>query len=1156
MPDCPARETLEQFLAGALDDHEQDDLCAHVEVCSACQRELNDLVESPSPKPGTPEGPSAEVQELDLSFLKHLQQTLTDPDWRPPPWTESGPHLGRFTEGDGQRSCMPPGSVPDYELLGELGRGSMGVVYKARQLSLGRLTALKMILAGEHASLNDRTRFRAEAEAAASLRHANIVQVHETGEAGGLLYFSMEYVEGETLKQWLHGEPKPARAVGLLMEALARAVAFAHSRGIVHRDLKPANVLLEAVEVRTTVTRSGGSVDPAAELARLGRVPKIADFGLAKRLGDALGTQTGQLMGTPSYMSPEQLAGRAGATGPGVDIYALGCILYEALTGRPPFLDASLEALADRVRREEPVPPRRLQPGCSRDLETICLKCLEKEPARRYATAGELAEDLRRFLAHEPIAARAPSSWDRLIKLVRRNKATAAGIAGIIASVLLGIAATSYLAWREGRARQQADANAEVARGAMRRAQAAETITRREAYLARLSAAEAALREHDVSRAVQQLDLAPGGLRGWEWAHFRARLDDGLGPISGGGRWTDLIGFLDDGRLAVFGTGTIELRTSPFTEPSSRIPARAARVLGVWDASTPDQTRFLVREQGNRLRLVDQAGATLRLIQLELGFESLVCAVRPDRRSVAVWSNSRSVPQSKIRRIYDLETGSSLASLGESGYEVYDLKFDSSGLLMAAACGDGAVRIWDAATGRPTAVIKGHAGDVRAVAIRPDGHRVASGGADRTVRIWDPASGRLLETSRSHQTPIVSLAYSSDGRRIVSAEEDGPIRLWEPGRDESHGRSLHGHPQGISRLPFIPDLARRLAFSPDGALLASLGTTGDVRLWDVSDAGDPRVLRGHTAEVYPVAYSPDGGLIASGGWDQKVRVWDATSGEPTAVLEHELCEDPDFVLSVVFSPDGTRLASWARYGQIRVWDAATGRLLLDLNHAARKRSGFVHELTFSPDGTRLYAGKEDRVVCWDTRTGRELTSLPLPLREIRIVAFRPDGRRLAAAGRDDELVVVDPVDGRVVVRLRHEGSPIEAARFSPDGRCLATGGDSGAVRLWDADTGRLLRSLESHAGEVFAVAWHPDGTRLASAGRDRIIRIWDPESGDELIGLAGHSSYVFSLAFSPDGQTLASGSGDSTVRLWDTFPVARRLQARRASKDTEQQNPH
>ncbi len=286
-----------------------------MEECPACQRELDDLVAGPSPSPGSTERATAAKLELDPSFLKRLQQTMTHPDWRARPWSRSDQDLSRGKGLKGWALRRDTGLVPGYDVIEELGRGAMGVVYKARQLSLGRLTALKMILSGEHASLNDRTRFRAEAEAAGSLRHPHIVQVYETGEVGGLLYFSMEYVEGETLKQWLHGTPKPAREAALPLEALARAVAYAHRRGIVHRDLKPANVLLEPVDSTPGANEPAGSAVARSELAQLRLVPKITDFGLAKRLGDTLGTQTGQLMGTPSYMSPEQLTGRGARPG-------------------------------------------------------------------------------------------------------------------------------------------------------------------------------------------------------------------------------------------------------------------------------------------------------------------------------------------------------------------------------------------------------------------------------------------------------------------------------------------------------------------------------------------------------------------------------------------------------------------------------------------------------------------------------------------------------------------------------------------------------------------------------------------------------------------------------------------------------------------------
>ena len=729
---------------------------------------------------------------------------------------------------------------------------------------------------------------------------------------------------------------------------------------------------------------------------------------------------------------------------------------------------------------------------------------------------------------------------------MRRNRAATAGLAGFIVAVVAGIAVTGYLGAARDRAHRQADASAELALAAGRRAQAPRHWPAAVPTSLVCRPRKWRIREHDVARAARQLDLAPGELRGWEWGHLRARLDDGLGPIAEGGHCRDLIGFLTDGRLAVVRAGAIEFRGAPFAAVSGRIPVRAEVVARVRNASVPGQMRFLIYEHDDHLRLVDCAGQTLWVIPLERGYESLVWALRPDHEAVAVWSNSRSVPRAQIRRMYDLETGSSTVPLGDAGFEVYYLDFDPSGTRLAAACGDGTVRIWDATTGRPAAIMTGHRGPVRLVAFRPDGRRVASGGVDGTIRIWDPAAGRLLETVRSHETPIAGLAYSPVGRRIASAGEDGPIRVWEPETNATDTRTLHGHPQGLSRLPFTPDQARRLAFSADGSMLASLGTTNEVRLWDVADAGDPLILRGHTAQVYPVAFSPDGRWIASGGWDQTVRLWDATSGRPVAAMEHALREDPNFILSVAFSPDGSQLASWSRFGQIRIWDLATGKLCRTLDHPGRNRSGFVHELAFSPDGTRLYAGNDDRIACWDAQaTGRELPALPLPMRQARIVAFRPDGRRLAAAGQGDDLVIVDPADGQVIVRMRHDGGPIEAVRFSPDGRRLASGGERGDIRLWDGDTGSLLRTLRSHTREVFAVAWHPDGRRLASAGRDRIIRIWDPESGDELIGLVGHSSYVFSLAFSPDGETLVSGSGDSTVRLWDTFPVARRLRVRR-----------
>ena len=452
MPDCPTRVILEHFLAGELGDDGEHALSAHLDRCASCQGELARLVDGPAVHRSPFTESDATGRDLDLSFLDRLRMTSVDPAWTPPRWDQVTGGLTLSAGLDLSRSRGNRDPVPGYEILGELGRGAMGVVYKARQLSLGRLTALKMILGGEQAGVDDRVRFRAEAEAAGSLRHPNIVQVYEIGEAGGLLFFSMEYIEGQTLKQRLRGTPQPARAAALLLETLARAADYAHRCGIVHRDLKPANVMLETVDLPPCSGLSTQNMSLPTELAGLGLVPKITDFGLAKRVGDTLGTQTGQLLGTPTYMSPEQLAGQTGPAAPAVDLYALGCILYESLTGRPPLLDASLEALAARVQREEPIPPRRLQPRCPRDLETICLKCLEKQPARRYASAAELADDLARFLAGEPVLARPPSALDRWGKLARRHRAFVVGVSAVMAALAVGIAAAGVMAVRETRA--------------------------------------------------------------------------------------------------------------------------------------------------------------------------------------------------------------------------------------------------------------------------------------------------------------------------------------------------------------------------------------------------------------------------------------------------------------------------------------------------------------------------------------------------------------------------------------------------------------------------------------------------------------------------------------------------------------------------------
>jgi serine/threonine-protein kinase len=362
-------------------------------------------------------------------------------------------------------SIPAPPAVPGYEVLEVLGRGGMGVVYKARQLALDRLVALKVILAGPHASAEDVARFRREAEAVARLQHPHIVQIHEVGEHAGLPYFSLEYCDGGSLAARAKGAPLPARQAAQLVETLARAMHAAHQRGIVHRDLKPANVLF---------TADG--------------VAKVTDFGLAKRLDDtAPQTATGAIVGTPSYMAPEQAWGKKQPVGPAADVYALGAVLYELLTGRPPF---NAETPLDTVRQvmdEEPVSPRLVQPRTPRDLETICLKCLEKQPARRYASAEALADDLARFLRDEPITARPAGALERLGRWCRRNPKVAVLLTALAVVLVAGSTAVTAL-WLLAEDRREA-AEQSLVRAESQQRRAEKQQSRAEAHLRKARAA-------------------------------------------------------------------------------------------------------------------------------------------------------------------------------------------------------------------------------------------------------------------------------------------------------------------------------------------------------------------------------------------------------------------------------------------------------------------------------------------------------------------------------------------------------------------------------------------------------------------------------------------------------------------------------------------
>jgi WD40 repeat protein/tRNA A-37 threonylcarbamoyl transferase component Bud32 len=1125
-PTHPGADRLMAFARGELDESELDPVAIHLDGCPDC-REAVDALAADDPFLGR------------LGLAARSVGRLV---------TAAGPRreAALALAADTRRHLVPeddaPRDVGHYELIEEAGRGGMGVVYKARHRGLNRLVALKMILAGEFASGAQLARFRLEAELAARVRHPHIVQIYEVGTHAGRPYLAMEWVEGGTLAQYLDGRPVPESEAARLVEKLARAVAAAHRQGIVHRDLKPENILLE------TAPAASGPFDPA---------PKIADFGLARPLQDAAGlTTSGLMVGTPEYLAPELAEGKGEAAGPLTDVYSLGIILYQLLTGAPPFRGDGPAAVL-RAAAGPPMPPRRICRHLPRDLETVVLKAIERDPSRRYPGADALADDLRRFFEGQPIQARPVGTRVRLMKWARREPRLAC-LAAVLAVVSVASFAGMTSLWVSAAsalsvARDRGDAE------------------RRARYRAGVAAASAALQFNNVAAARRLLVASPPEYRRWEWQHLASLLDNSrsaLRPHERPDRPTSLCLSPDGTRGASIGSGgrnALLWSTGPGVSPTVSLIGHDAPILAL--AYSADGTRIATSSVDRTVRTWDdRTGSPLAVFRGHDGpVEHLIFS--PDGTRIASRTATGLI-------VWDLARSSSIVHLGEESRFHGNLIFSPDGRRIAAASDD-TIRLWEVETGLALPILTGRGRSVLCYSFSPDGTRIATGSVfpDLAVRIHDLKTGTVIAELKGHKNSIEWVGYSPDGRVLVSASRDQTLRVWDAA-DGRPGPILRGHTNliriarflgpgrivssaldntlrvwdlengevlGVLRGPVEPLVAT--SGSRNSTLIATADADGLVQFWDPEATARGGVLSGHRGFVYDVAFSPDGRRVASASWDGTARVWDATTGRQLSELRHE----GSLVMGVAYRADGGELATAAREGRtstatgevrVRLWDPDTGRVRDTLSFPAPSDS--TPRLSYGPSGGLLSVNDES-VHPFAPVAGRSADQFRGEGRIFQ-VAYSPDGTRVATL-EGGRIVRIRPINGghSTAVALTHD-EKVNRFAYRGDGRMIATGSAGGRIRLWDEATGRLLAILEG-GSSVYGLAFHPDGNRLAVGHADGVIRLWDVDRFEDVGELQGHEGFVHALAFSPDGTRLVSASGDFTLRVWDTLTRRDRLQA-------------
>jgi eukaryotic-like serine/threonine-protein kinase len=978
-------------------------------------------------------------------------------------------------------SAKLPRRFGGYELLSEIARGGMGVVYRARQLSLDRIVAVKMLLFGQFSSDEFVRRFKAEASSAAVLQHPNIVAIHEIGEHEGQHFFSMEYVEGRDLAALLREKPMPAREAAAHLEALARTVHYAHQRGVLHRDLKPSNVL----------------IDVSGNL-------RLTDFGLAKRVGGAGEISTsGQVLGSPNYMPPEQAASDRGPVGPASEVYSLGAILFHLLTGRAPLLADSLEATLLSVLHDEPIAPRLLNRSVPRDLETICLKCLEKNSLHRYQTAEELADDLGRFVRGEPIRARPSTPIEKVFRWCRRKPAAAAAV-----TLLLLITAGSVMTARH-LSHLQASA-------------------RWDSYVSEVSRAQEEWQQRRFAEAFFHLqrqiprDGAPD-LRGFEWQH--------LWSLSRGNcsarlpQQPDVVSWLsfspDSSSLAMFGWDAmraVEIWDVAGRRKQWTIP-HATSVGGYSD----DGEMFIAGVSDDSIVAYNPRNGALLSTIPHAG--SIVAFAARAKQVVTIDGG-------RVLKLRDLKSGRTVLNLTNAARRFFDvgrnapvaISSDGKWLALVRAgdpteAMDQGIELWSAESGALHAYCP-HRRQIRIVQFSPTGNLLALADGDGEVVLWNWGKDEK-RTIQAHTLPVQSLALSANGELLATGASDESVKLWDV-------RTLRQKPQKFSGQI---GTVWSLAFSPNQQTLASASRDMPINLWKVEPPPQPPAITNLNSEkIGNFVFSADGKWMAGGCRDNQVRVWEVSSS-----VEKFHLRGMGYV--VAFDPTGKRLLVGDESGAGYWWDFVSGKRERVPDHDG------IGEITcaeFSPDRRIAALGhKSGKVELMEIGTSKRIGIYEGHHDAVLSITFTPDGRQFATGARDKEIRFwdVNVTNQSREVCSEHKGG-VAGLAISSDGRTMVSGCSASTIKFWDLHhLDRSLGARSWHRSAIRSLAFSPDGKRVASGSADHTVKLWDFNSRRAL------AEYQFDAAirmvtFSPAGNSLAVVTEKGALHLLSATPLA------------------